>query len=200
MLMSYQSEMRLLLQQLDKQHNLKRIDNEMLITWASDPDFSITMGIINSCELNSYIISLIVENEANQGLMEDKLLALLDKVLDKMTPEILEKIVKKNKLEASRKILQLIAVGLTGYSLFVLEKGVKASSMVSGLRNNESKTVKLSNDALTDPLKYVQLLRHVFEAHKQDADTMKAVVILLRETIFKFNHMYNTNEGHLKTK
>ncbi len=36
--------MRLLLQQLDKERGLKRIDEEMLISWTSDPDFSITMG------------------------------------------------------------------------------------------------------------------------------------------------------------
>lgn len=66
MLMSYQSEMRLLLQSMDKEHGLKRIDEEMLISWTSDPDFSITMGIINSgMKLSNYVMGLIVENEAN---------------------------------------------------------------------------------------------------------------------------------------
>lgn len=68
MLISYQSEMRLLLQQLDKEHGLKRIDDQMTISWTSDPDFSITMGIINSStKLSSYMMSLIVENEANSA-------------------------------------------------------------------------------------------------------------------------------------
>lgn len=44
MLMSYQSEMRLLLQQRDKEMGTNYIDEEMTIAWTSDPDFSITMG------------------------------------------------------------------------------------------------------------------------------------------------------------
>ncbi len=41
MLMSYQSEMRLLLLRGDSEHALGRVDNEMKLTWTSDPDFSV---------------------------------------------------------------------------------------------------------------------------------------------------------------
>jgi hypothetical protein len=44
MLMSYQSECRLLLLQVDSTHKLNRINKQMTIEWTSDPDISVILG------------------------------------------------------------------------------------------------------------------------------------------------------------
>eukprot|EP01118_Nematostelium_gracile_P019267 TRINITY_DN887_c0_g1_i1.p1 TRINITY_DN887_c0_g1~~TRINITY_DN887_c0_g1_i1.p1 ORF type:complete len:1009 (-),score=197.61 TRINITY_DN887_c0_g1_i1:30-3056(-) len=188
-LYSYQSEMRLILQNLDKELGLTRIDMEMLISWTSDPDFSIIMGIINSVpNLSNYLIGLLLGNEANPGLLDDKLVALLKHSKD-MSSEIIQEILNKGQPLSANKILRMISWNLKGEILFCLEKG-----------NVDKRDDKSENINFRDPHKYVPFLRTIFEHHKADSDLMTAIVELLKSVISKYKEIYASNEEHLRTR
>jgi len=104
MLVSYQSEMRLLLLRGDSEHSLGRVDNEMKLNWTSDPDFSVTLGILQSGgeKLSNYMMQCIVDNDANVHLLEDKLLSLLPRC-DEMNLETLLMVVIRARRRSVRR-------------------------------------------------------------------------------------------------
>lgn len=126
------------------------------------------------------------------SLVEDKLLSLIERCED-MSFEILQSVIKKGKASVGRRILQLISLSISGSSLFVLEKGVKASSADQVLK-------PVKNENFNDPKKFIFMLRSIFEHHKTDVDLMKGIVQLLKIVVHGLGEAYATNEDHIRTR
>lgn len=108
-----------------------------------------------------------------------------------MSLEILQEIAKKGKPQANKKLLQLISMSFTGEPLIALEKGI---------RNTSEKIKAIENENVKDPRKFISILRHIFDAHKSDADIMLALVQLLKVAVTSLGEDYVSNAEHIRTK